>query len=86
MKLVRRKPSQLLILSEINWGLSFYFYFNFFRPRKKLQERGALFQKARENIAFCLAAKSLAKKALPYSRVRRKLMARNSLLDNYYIG
>ena len=53
----------------------FYSYLNFFRPRKKLQERGALFtlkgtrQKARENIAFCLAAKSLAKKALPYSQV-----------------
>ena len=42
--------------------LAFLLSCNFFRPRKKLQERGALFEKARENKAFLLAQKSFIKK------------------------
>jgi len=39
--------------------------FTSFVPERS-NKKGARFAKARETVAFCIAAKSLAKKALPY--------------------
>lgn len=41
------------------------FGYTSFVPERS-NKKGARFAKARETVAFCIAAKSLAKKALPY--------------------